>query len=49
MYDSGDDGGGEGNRGSVVDGGNCYSESIDSVLNLLPDSYSKLDVFLCKS
>ena len=35
-------------RGGRVGSGNCYSESIDPVSDLLLDSYSKLDVFLCK-
>ena len=43
-----DDDNDDSDRGSGVDGSNCYSESIDSVLDLPPDSYSKLDVFLCK-
>ena len=39
----------EGNRGSEVDSGDCCLESTNSVLDLLPNSYSKLDVFLYKS
>ena len=42
---SGNDNGGESDRGGRVGGGNCYSESADSVLNLLLDLYSELDVF----
>ena len=38
--DSEDDG------GSRVGGDNCCLESTDSVSDSLPDSYSKLDIFL---
>ena len=37
--DSKDDG------GSRVGGDNCCLESTDSMSDLLPDSYSKLDIF----
>jgi len=37
----GDESSGNSNGG----GSNCYSESIDPVSDLLPDSYSELDVF----
>jgi len=39
---SGNDNGGKSDRGGRVGGGNCYSESADSVLNLLLDLYSEL-------
>ena len=32
-----------------VDGSNCCSESIDPMLDLLPDLYSKLNIFLYKA
>jgi len=34
--------------GSGVGGSDCCSESTDPVLDLPPDSYFKLDIFLCK-
>jgi len=33
---------------SEIGGGDCCLESVDSLLDSLSDSYSKLDVFLCK-
>jgi len=45
---SGNDNGGESDKGGRVGSGNCYSESTDSILNLLPDLYSELDVFFCR-
>ena len=43
------DSGSEGNGGSGIGGGDYCSESTDSMLNSLPDSYSELNIFLCKS
>ena len=40
---------GEGDRSSEVGSSNCCSESTDSMLDLLPDLYSELIVFLYKS
>ena len=37
---------GDGDGG--VGGGDYCSESTDSILDSLPDSYSELDIFLCK-
>jgi len=35
----------ESDRDSRVGSGDCYSESADSVLDSLPNSYSKLNIF----
>jgi len=43
------DGDGKDDGGSGIGGSNCCLESTDLVLNSLPSSYSKLNVFLCKS
>jgi len=40
--------GGDSDGSSEVGGGDCCSESTDSVSNSLSNSYSELDVFLCK-
>ena len=39
----------EGNEDGGVGGDNCCSESTDLILDSLPDSYFKLDVFLYRS
>jgi len=53
VYSSGgivdNDGGGDSNVGGSVSDGDWLSESADSVLNLLPNSYSDSDIFLYKS
>ena len=52
VYDSGSvgsDDDGESDRSGRMDGSDCCSESADPVLDSLPNSYSKLDVFLYKS
>jgi len=41
--------GGEDNKGGRVGGGDCYLKSTYSISNLLSNSYSELDIFLCKS
>jgi len=42
---SGIDTDGKSNRDGGVGGDDCYSENTDPVLDLLPDLYSKLNVF----
>jgi len=43
------EGSSDSNGDNEIGSGNYYSESANSVLDLLSDSYSKLNVFLCKS
>jgi len=44
----GDDNDGERDESGRIGGGDCCSESIDSVSDFLPNSYSELDIFLYK-
>ena len=45
VYSGGDVVGVESSGDSDGSSSNCYSESADPVSDLLPDSYSELDVF----
>ena len=52
VYSSGSIGGvdtnGESDGGDGMSGGNYCLESVDPILDLLSDLYSKLNIFLCK-
>ena len=50
MYGGGSvDNNNDNDGGGRMGGGDCYLESIDPVLDSLPDLYSELNVFFCKS